>query len=129
MSTRGKRLRMAMRARCVRKQQALAFQLGVHESAITRWKEDGSLSLTNAIALCNALDISLDWLLLGRGTIDSHKLRIELSHPEESQLMSSFNELSQQLTEPTRARLQAFITSLHMDLLGSARGLDCSTRK
>ena len=120
MSTRGKRLRMAMQARRVQKQQALAFQLGVHESAITRWKEDGSLSLTNAIALCDALDISLDWLLLGRGTIDSHKLLAGLSRPEESELISSFNELSQQLTEPTRARLQSFITSLHVDLLRMA---------
>jgi transcriptional regulator with XRE-family HTH domain len=120
MSTRGKRLRMAMRARRVGKQQALAFQLGVHASAITRWKENGSLSLTNAIALCEALDVSLDWLLLGRGTIDSHKLLTGLSRPEESQLISSFNELSQQLTEPTRTHLRSFLTSLHMELLGSA---------
>lgn len=120
MSTRGERLRLAMEARRVRKQQALAFQLGVHESAITRWKEDGSLSLPNAIALCDALDISLDWLLLGRGTIDSHKTLSEMSHTEQSQLISSFSELSQQMTERTRARLQSFITSLHTDLLGSA---------
>ena len=52
MSTRGERLRLAMEARGVRKQQALAFELKVHESAITRWKEGGPLSLSNAVVLC-----------------------------------------------------------------------------
>jgi transcriptional regulator with XRE-family HTH domain len=121
MSTRGERLRLAIEARGVRKQQALAFQVGVHESAITRWKEDKSISLTNAVTLCDALDISLDWLLLGRGTIDSHKVLTQVSHTEQSQLTSSFDKLSQQMTEQTQARLQSFFTSLHADLLGSAR--------
>jgi transcriptional regulator with XRE-family HTH domain len=111
MSTRGERLRLAMEARGIRKQQALAFQLGVHESAITRWKVDGSLSLANAIALCDALDISLDWLLLNRGTIESHKMLNGLSPTEGGQLISAFSELSQQMTERTQARLQSFITS------------------
>jgi transcriptional regulator with XRE-family HTH domain len=73
MSTRGERIRQALIARGVRKQQALAAELNVHESAITRWKENAAISLDNAIALSTVLDISLDWLLLGRGTIDSHK--------------------------------------------------------
>ncbi len=62
-----------MAARGVRKQQALAAELNVHESAITRWKEDKEMSLPNAIALGAVLDVSLDWLLLGRGTMDAHK--------------------------------------------------------
>ena len=73
MSTRGERIREALAKRGVRKQQALAAELEVHESAITRWKENKEMSLANAVALSAALDISLDWLLLGRGTIDSHK--------------------------------------------------------
>jgi plasmid maintenance system antidote protein VapI len=73
MSTRGERIRHALAARGVRKQQALAAELDVHESAITRWKENAAMSLDNAIALSTVLDISLDWLLIGRGTIDSHK--------------------------------------------------------
>lgn len=73
MSTRGERIRQALAARGVRKQQALAAELNVHESAITRWKENAAMSLDNAIALGVVLDISLDWLLLGRGMIDSHK--------------------------------------------------------
>ena len=64
---------MALAARGVRKQQALAAELNVHESAVTRWKENKQMSLDNAVALGTALDISLDWLLLGRGTMDSHR--------------------------------------------------------
>jgi transcriptional regulator with XRE-family HTH domain len=73
MSTRGERIRQALALRGVRKQQALAAELNVHESAITRWKESAAISIDNAMALAIALDISLDWLLLGRGTIDLHK--------------------------------------------------------
>jgi plasmid maintenance system antidote protein VapI len=73
MSTRGERIREALGARGVRKQQALAAELKVHESAITRWKENKPISLESAVALGAALDISLDWLLLGRGTMDAHR--------------------------------------------------------
>lgn len=73
MSTRGERIREALAARGVRKQQALAAELSVHESAVTRWKENRQMSLDNAVALGVALDVSLDWLLLGRGTMDSHR--------------------------------------------------------
>jgi transcriptional regulator with XRE-family HTH domain len=74
MSTRGERIRLAMKLRGVKKQQALAAELKVHESAITRWKDSHSMSLENAIAFCSTLDVSIDWLLLGRGTIDSHRV-------------------------------------------------------
>jgi len=73
MSTRGERIRQALEIRGVKKQQALAAELKVHESAITRWKENASMSLESAVAFGTALDVSLDWLLLGRGTIDAHK--------------------------------------------------------
>ncbi len=75
MSTRGERIRHALAARGVRKQQALAAELNVHESAITRWKENAAMSLDSAMALASVLDVSLDWLLLNRGTIDSHKMQ------------------------------------------------------
>ena len=73
MSTRGERIREALAARGVRKQQALAAELNVHESAVTRWKENKQISLDNAVALAAALDVSLDWLLLGRGSMDAHR--------------------------------------------------------
>jgi transcriptional regulator with XRE-family HTH domain len=73
MSTRGERIRQALAERGIKKQQALAAELKVHESAITRWKDGKEISLENALAFSVVLDISLDWLLLGRGTIDAHK--------------------------------------------------------
>jgi transcriptional regulator with XRE-family HTH domain len=117
MSNRGERLRLAMHARGVRKQHAFAFQLKVHESAITRWKTNRSFSLDNAIAVCAALDISLDWLLLGRGTMDSHKAsETNIAEVEENYLAAQFKHLSGLLTQQTNACLQALIFSLMTDL-------------
>jgi transcriptional regulator with XRE-family HTH domain len=106
-----------MDARGVRKQHAFAFQLKVHESAISRWKANRSLSLDNAIAVCAALDISLDWLLLGRGTMDSHKISdAETEESEDDRLVAPFKHLSQLLTKQTSGCLHALISSLLADL-------------
>lgn len=86
MSTRGERVSQALEARGVRKQQALAAELKVHESAITRWKDDKPMSLENAVALGETLDVSLDWLLLGRGTLDSHKATDAVLHGIDEEL-------------------------------------------
>jgi plasmid maintenance system antidote protein VapI len=51
----------------------LAADLRVHESAISRWRKDGSMTLDNAVRLSEVLDVSLDWLILGRGDMDRHK--------------------------------------------------------
>ncbi len=72
MTSRGERLKHALAARGIHKQMALAVQLGVDESAISRWQRDAGLSLTHAARLCEALDISLDWLILDRGDMDLH---------------------------------------------------------
>lgn len=69
----GHRLRQALRRRRVGKLYVLALEVGVNESALTRWKRGDAISTANAVRLCQVLDISLDWLLLGRGTMDLHK--------------------------------------------------------
>ena len=69
----GHRLRQALRRRRVGKLYVLALEIGVNESALTRWKKGDAISTANAVRLCQVLDISLDWLLLGRGTMDLHK--------------------------------------------------------
>jgi transcriptional regulator with XRE-family HTH domain len=66
--TRGERLGQAMALRGWRKHAALAKALGIDASTVSRWRRDGPLSLEHAMALCEHLDVSLDWLLLGRGT-------------------------------------------------------------
>lgn len=73
MASRGERLQKALEARGIRKQMALAAELSVDESAISRWQRNAGLSLTHAARLCEVLDISLDWLILGRGDMDLHR--------------------------------------------------------
>jgi transcriptional regulator with XRE-family HTH domain len=75
MASRGERLRQALEARGIHKQMALAAELGVDGSAISRWQRNAGLSLTHAARLCEVLDISLDWLVLGRGNMDLHHRR------------------------------------------------------
>lgn len=62
-----------MRWRGVSKMMALAHDLNVNESAISRWRQDGAMSLANAARVAEVLDISMDWLILGRGAMDIHK--------------------------------------------------------
>jgi transcriptional regulator with XRE-family HTH domain len=69
----GERLRFALSARHFKKQMAFAAEVGVDDSVVSRWQQGKTLSMPNAIRVCEVLDISLDWLLLGRGTIDSHR--------------------------------------------------------
>lgn len=71
----GERLEQVLRARKVRKVYPLALELGVNESCISRWRRDGAISTDNAVRLCRILDVSLDWLLCGRGQMDQHKGR------------------------------------------------------
>lgn len=70
MPSRGQRLVEAMRLRGFHKQHALAHLLGVQESTITRWKHDKAITVDHAIAVCEALSISLDWFLCGVGPVD-----------------------------------------------------------
>lgn len=83
MSTRGERLQTAMAARGIRKQIVLASELGVNESAISRWQQGAGLSLDHAVKLCETLDISLDWLILGRGEMDQHHSHKDASTPHQ----------------------------------------------
>ncbi|MEF2559388.1 helix-turn-helix transcriptional regulator, partial [Aurantimonas sp. C2-5-R2] len=70
----GTRLKAALQARQIGKHYALAVELGVHESAISRWLQGLAISVPHLIALCQTLDISIDWLLTGQGSMTQHKL-------------------------------------------------------
>lgn len=106
MSGMGERLTFALEQRGVRKLYALAVEIGVDESALSRWKKDGAISLPSAARLSQALDISLDWLILGRGHIDAH--RFGSTHPFDSLTSDEANRLQVILEELTRlAKRQA----------------------
>jgi transcriptional regulator with XRE-family HTH domain len=74
METFAERLRHAMVVRGVTKQMAFAAELQVDDSAVSRWRRGGGMSVEHAARFCQILDVSLDWLVLGRGTIDLHKV-------------------------------------------------------
>lgn len=112
MSSRGTRLTEAMRARGRLKQYALAFALGVNESNITRWKEDGPMSLDHAISLCRELDISLDWFLTGAGSMEQHKIALPPPPAADPALWSAFEKVSASLTTESRSLLISLIDSI-----------------
>lgn len=70
IAARGARLSYAMRHRGFNKLSVLAYRLGVTESAVSRWRAQGNMTISNVIALCDVLDVSADWLLLGRGAME-----------------------------------------------------------
>ena len=100
-----------MRIRGMHKQHALAYALDVNESTVTRWKNDGPMSLESAIALCQALDISLDWFLIGNGMMDRQTRRADTS-TEDERLWSSFKKVGDTMTTQSKSLLLAFINSI-----------------
>ncbi|KAF1004057.1 MAG: hypothetical protein GAK28_04221 [Luteibacter sp.] len=74
---RGKRLRTAMYRRGIRKHAAIAAAVGVNESTISRWTHGGPMTVDNVVAVCGILDVSADWLLLGRGEMESHRYTVQ----------------------------------------------------
>jgi transcriptional regulator with XRE-family HTH domain len=102
----GERLDDALRRRRVPKLYALAVEIGVDESAISRWRKGHPISLPNAVALCRALDVSLDWLLMGRGTMDAH--RVAPADP----LMLAARTLLEALTAPDAALVREMLLAV-----------------
>ena len=72
----GKRLHEAIRARGIRKVYTLATELGVSESAVSRWLKSEPITLENFAKLCLVLDINADWLLFERGGMHIHSAAI-----------------------------------------------------
>lgn len=70
---RGERIDIAIQQRGVKKLTALAAELGVTVGALTRWRQGGPMSLDNGIRFCRVLDVSLDWLAMGRAHPDHHR--------------------------------------------------------
>ena len=75
-----RRLRHAMATRNRRKATALAAEIGVAESSVSRWRRGGPITIPHAIRLCEALSVSMDWLLRGEGDIDESRARPAADH-------------------------------------------------
>jgi len=67
---RGKRIVRAMKRRGRNKAMALAVELGVSPAAMSKWIHGYPMTLDNACLLAQSLDVSLDWLALGRNAPD-----------------------------------------------------------
>lgn len=67
---RGYRLKLAMVARGYGKATALASGLDISPAAITKWTQGHAMSVDHVCNLAMLLDISLDWLLMGRNGPD-----------------------------------------------------------
>lgn len=104
----GPRICLAMAARGVFKLSVIAVAVGVSESAVSRWRKGEPLTLLNAVRLCDVLDVSLDWLLLGRGSMDSHHSSVFCT--------TSHRDLLGKLPPNTRKLLEAFLASLTLSV-------------
>lgn len=69
---RGRRIRKAIASSKIVKAYALAVEMDVSIAAVSKWQNGGEISLHNACELARLTDVSLDWLLLGRGTSHAH---------------------------------------------------------
>lgn len=67
---RGRRIKKAMKTKGYRKATALAAQLDISPAAITKWTQGYAMSIGHVCNLAGLLDVSLDWLLLGRNEPD-----------------------------------------------------------
>jgi transcriptional regulator with XRE-family HTH domain len=93
MSSRAERLNVAIKVRGVTKMMSLAADLGVDESAVSRWRRGGAMSLHHAAMICDLLDVSMDWLVLGRGEMDLH--HTPALRPDELTLVTSLRRFPQ----------------------------------
>lgn len=64
-----RRLQVAMQARNITATK-LAYALGISKSSVSDWLKGGGLNIQNAAAMALELNLSLDWLLLGKGGMD-----------------------------------------------------------
>lgn len=101
----------ALALREVGKLYALAVAIGVNESAISRWKKGRTISLENAAQVCRALDISLDWLVMGRGGIDSHRIAAP-PEPADALIRQAFPELPPRQARAAATALRALVSAL-----------------
>ncbi|MGB3313952.1 MAG: helix-turn-helix domain-containing protein [Albidovulum sp.] len=72
-SKRGERIRHAIKIAGRPKLMALAASLDVSPAALSKWRYGQNISLENICRLALQLDVSLDWLLLERGSPKSHR--------------------------------------------------------
>lgn len=97
----GNRLRELLKEQQNLKQLALANAIGVEESTISRWLSGGNIKVNHLVTLCEFLDVSIDWLIMGRGSPILHKS------------FSSNEDIITKLPQDVREDLNSLILKLH----------------
>ncbi len=64
----GVRLKHIVVSNGISKHMALAAELGVDNSTVSRWLQGGNITIPHLEVLCEKLNVSADWLLFGKGT-------------------------------------------------------------
>ncbi|SOE17572.1 bacteriophage CI repressor-like protein [Hoeflea halophila] len=100
---RGKRIVRAMKQRGHNKAMALAVEIGVSPAAMSKWIHGHPMTLDNACLLARSLDVSLDWLALGRNAPDWQ--RREHLTDEELELLEMLRQRPPRILEPVLAIL------------------------
>lgn len=101
----GERLRLAIKQRGMCKLSVVAWAVGVTESAVSRWQKGGAMTTGNVAIVCECLDISADWLLLGRGNMDMHLSEVVGGFPKITQNLA-------RLSPEARLKLHHFLAAL-----------------
>ena len=77
----GKRFREMIIAKGFNKYSAIAAELDVNESTVSRWAAGANISIEKAILLCEVMDVSMDWMFRNIDT----PCRLEISSENKRQ--------------------------------------------
>ena len=111
-AARGARLSAAMIANGQKYNCQLSYDLGITESSLSRWRGGGPMSVSRAVSLAQHLNVTLDWLIMGR---TSQNRKIESPNLELGQATHMFVALT-----PNDRELVLTLTKA----LASAKGFD-----
>jgi len=104
----GVQLKKAISKRGYNKFTSLAAAMGVSESTISRWAAGESISIENAIKLCDEMDISMDWLFRS-----AERLEAAQSDPAASERLAELPKFLNELPADALEHLRKFILSLN----------------
>ena len=103
---RAARLRRAIEVRGHRKMMALAAELNISSAALSKWTQGHAMSVEHACRLSDLLDVSLDWLLMGRN--GPEWLRQDGLNSVEAQLIDSLRQRPERIANLLTAIVAEF---------------------
>lgn len=93
-------LRRICEALNIKNQTELSLMFGVHRSVLSNWKARNSIPFEHIVILCNKYDISLDFILLGKGHNVSNSSIINLSNVFSKEELEKLNKAAKESNIP-----------------------------